>query len=52
MQDKEDYYKILGIPPNASDAEIREAYLYKVNILHPDRLEGMSGGYVTGLKKS
>jgi len=35
---KEDLYQILGIPSNATPAQIKEAYLYKVNILHPDRL--------------
>lgn len=38
MTDWEDYYEILGVTPDSSDQEIKEAYRYKVNILHPDRL--------------
>ena len=34
----EDYFEILGINPDASDEELKESYLYKVNLLHPDRL--------------
>lgn len=41
MSDEEDYYKILGIDPSADTNQIKEAYLYKVNILHPDRLGAM-----------
>jgi hypothetical protein len=42
MPKDDDYYEILGVPPDANAEQIKEAYLYKVNILHPDRLEGMS----------
>ena len=42
MPNTEDYYKILGVDPGASIKQIKEAYIYKVNILHPDRLAGMS----------
>jgi hypothetical protein len=38
MPSEENYYEILGIPINASIEQIKEAYIYKVNILHPDRL--------------
>jgi len=31
-----DCYKILGVPPNATAAEIRHAYRQKAKILHPD----------------
>ncbi len=41
MLDDEDYYRILGIQRNASITEIKEAYLYKVHILHPDRMSMM-----------
>ena len=38
MGSKRDYYEILGISPDSDVKEIKEAYRYKVNILHPDRL--------------
>jgi hypothetical protein len=38
MADWEDYYEILGVSPDSTAGEIKEAYLYKVNILHPDGL--------------
>ena len=41
MTHSDDLYQMLGIPPNASPSQIKEAYLYKVNILHPDRLAVM-----------
>ncbi|NVM23486.1 MAG: DnaJ domain-containing protein [Desulfobacterales bacterium] len=41
VQDREDYYATLGVPPDANADQIREAYIYKVNILHPDRLAAM-----------
>jgi len=40
MLDEEDFYGILGIPPDANADQIKGAYIYKVNILHPDRLQG------------
>jgi len=38
MAEWEDCYEVLGVAPNATVQEIREAYRYKVQILHPDRL--------------
>jgi curved DNA-binding protein CbpA len=33
-----DYYAVLGVPRDASDAEIRAAYIRLVKLSHPDRL--------------
>ncbi len=38
MSDNENYYQIFGIQRSATAKEIKEAYLYKVQILHPDRM--------------
>lgn len=38
----DDYYDILGVPVDAKADEIKSAYLYRANILHPDRLAAMS----------
>ena len=42
MPEKNNYYDILGISQNASSIQIKEAYIYKVHLLHPDRLTGVS----------
>jgi len=41
MSDSKDYYEVLGIQRNASPQEVKEAWLYWVNILHPDRMSKM-----------
>ena len=33
---KSDYYQILGVSPNATLTEVREAYFRKVKMYHPD----------------
>ena len=33
-----DFYEVLGVPRNASDAEVRAAYIRLVKLSHPDRL--------------
>jgi curved DNA-binding protein CbpA len=38
MSENIDYYQILGIKRNATPEEVKESYLYWVNILHPDRM--------------
>jgi formylglycine-generating enzyme required for sulfatase activity/curved DNA-binding protein CbpA len=36
MDDRQDYYTILGVPRDASEAEIRRAFRARAKILHPD----------------
>lgn len=35
-----DYYKTLGIERNATDSDIRAAYLKKARLYHPDKNKG------------
>jgi curved DNA-binding protein CbpA len=35
-----DYYDLLGVQPDSDTNAIREAYLYKIHLLHPDHLQG------------
>jgi len=41
VEDVDDYYGILGVAPHAEPRQIKAAYRYKANILHPDRLARM-----------
>lgn len=34
---RDKYYKILGVPLNATQEQIKKAYMEKVKIWHPDR---------------
>lgn len=37
---RKDWYKILGVPKDASDKDIEKAYKKKAAILHPDKTQG------------
>jgi len=41
MPGDKDYYQILGIKRSATPKELKESYLYWVNVLHPDRMINM-----------
>jgi len=41
MPDDKDYYQILGIKRSPTPKELKESYLYWVNVLHPDRMINM-----------
>lgn len=34
---REDYYRVLGVPPNASADEVRQAWIRLISYWHPDR---------------
>ena len=38
----DDAYRVLGVPPSASDAEIDQAYRRLIRQYHPDRLVGVA----------
>ena len=38
----DDYYAILGVPSTATSQEIRDAWIYRVSIYHPDRHPAMA----------
>lgn len=42
MSENQNFYEVLGVVPNATDNQIKDAYIFKANILHPDRLSGIS----------
>lgn len=43
MDNKKDYYSILGIPPTATKGEIKKAYLDAIKIAHPDKNNDVAG---------
>ena len=36
------YYQILGVSPNATQAEIKEAWIFSIKAFHPDKFSGSS----------
>ena len=40
MADKRDYYEVLGVPKNASDADIKKAFRTLAKKYHPDMHPG------------
>src|SRR5208337_2194802 len=44
MQGKQDYYTMLGVPPNAAEEEIRRAFRLRAKALHPD--SQAAGGHI------
>jgi Ca-activated chloride channel family protein len=43
MDNKKDYYSILGIPPTATKGEVKKAYLEAIKIVHPDMNKDVVG---------
>ncbi|KAJ1626936.1 DnaJ domain-containing protein, partial [Pavlovales sp. CCMP2436] len=37
---EQDLYELLGVPPDASDREVKRAYHRRAGLLHPDKCAG------------
>ena len=38
----EDHYALLGVPADATQAQIKKAYREKAKVWHPDKCKGMT----------
>ena len=52
VESKKDYYEVLGVEKNASDADIKSAFRKKAKTCHPDLHPGDAAKEAATLEKS